>query len=41
MFVSSSFSFDPVDQMDKLRAELKRIKLEAPELLNVFFETFF
>ncbi|CAD8117332.1 unnamed protein product [Paramecium sonneborni] len=41
MLVNSSFTFDPVDQMDKLRSELKRIKLEAPELLKVFFETFF
>ncbi|CAD8190668.1 unnamed protein product [Paramecium pentaurelia] len=41
MLLSSSFQFDPVDQMDKLRNELKRIQVEAPELLNVFFETFF
>ncbi|CAD8113486.1 unnamed protein product [Paramecium sonneborni] len=41
MLVNSSFTFDPVDQMDKLRNELKRIKSEAPELLKVFFETFF
>ncbi|CAK83876.1 unnamed protein product (macronuclear) [Paramecium tetraurelia] len=41
MFVSSSFQFDPVDQMDKLRGQLKYIKLEAPELMIVFFETFF
>ncbi|CAD8199678.1 unnamed protein product [Paramecium octaurelia] len=41
MFVSSSFQFDPVNQMDKLRGQLKYIKLEAPELMKVFFETFF